>query len=113
MADQVRYAFLVRQQFAKEPHIDAFYKLKIPDMSWGQIKAWNKLSGDAYANEIKQDVDSIRGMEMRYRYNSDMFQGVCLVRLEGDLTVDDLDTIIKMKFRDGELTEFLEEAKVR
>ena len=110
---EYRYAFLVRQQFAKEPAVDAFYEVQLPDGYTGsEADMMATLKPGWHEEEIRSDSQALFGMEMRARYNSDMYQSVCLVRCPVPLTADDLDAIIKDKHRNGTLLDFLAKSAI-
>ena len=110
---QHRYLFTVRQQFGEEPRVDAFYELKVPaGVTGDQAKIMTKLDKRWCKEEIQKDTQALNGMQLRLRFNSDMFQHVCLVRTQHPITADDLDAIIQMKNTEGTLKEFLDESVV-
>jgi len=51
-------------------------------------------------------------MQMRLRFNSDMFQHICLVRTVSPITAEDLDQIVEMKHSTKELMTFLKESTI-
>lgn len=109
-----RYLFTVRQQFGEEPNVDTFYKVKIPPgLSGSEADMLQTLKPGWYEKEINEDSRTIQGMELRLRYNSDMYQRVCMVTCEAEIDADMLDTIIKQKHRDGILKEFLDKSAIK
>ena len=111
--EQHRYLFTVRQRFNKEPIIDCFYKLVTEDgLTNDQMKMWKTLDGDFQKKEIKEDTDAFSGMSLRLRFNSDMYQDVCLVRTYDEITAEVLESIIQDKYRTKDLETFLEKSKV-
>lgn len=112
-AYEYRYVFLVRQQFNKEPSMDSFYQLTVPPgLSGDQARIMVKLNPDFCRNEIRQDNEAMKGMSMRMRFNTDMFQNICMVKTTSPISATELDSYVKMKCRDGELDEFLNESKI-
>jgi len=108
-----RYIFLVRQQFGKDPALDSFYKLVSPSgMTGDEIKMMTILKEDWEKESLKADTSAFSGMDLRLRFNSDMFQKVCMVKSTVDLSYDDIDMYIKSKHITGELMEFLEESAI-
>lgn len=108
-----RYIFLVRQTFGDEPQVDAFYQVQSTDygeMTPDQVKIMETLG--AKYEIAKSDRRAITGMQMRYRFNQDMFQGICMVRTDGELSRDVLNVFIKGKHATGELKDWLEESKI-
>ena len=105
--------FTVRQRFGAEPILDCFYKVQTPDgMTPDQMKMWSILDPRWEKKNMKADTDAFRGMDLRLRFNSDMFQGVCMVRTEEKLTDTDLEMVIQGKHNTNELMEWLKEAKI-
>lgn len=111
--DEHRYLFTVRQQFGKPPKVDSFYQLRVPSGITGDHAAvMKKLNKDWCQSEISEDTQSLNGMQMRLRFNSDMYQKVCLVRTHCEITAEDLDNIIAMKNGEGILIDFLDESAI-
>ena len=111
---QHRYLFTVRQTFGGVPNVDAFYELKMPSGITGdQARVMTKLNKSWCKKEIQNDTQSLSGMQLRLRFNSDMFQHVCLVRTYSPISADDMDHIIVMKHKENELMEFLEESAIK
>jgi hypothetical protein len=109
-----RYLFTVRQTFGEEPHVDCFYKLRAPaGLTEEQAQIMKKLHKTWMQDEINEDTSSLSGMELRLRFNQDMYQWVCLVRTTCEITAEDLDLIIKQRQRDGKLKEFLDESALK
>lgn len=114
ITEEYRYLFTVRQQFGEEPNVDSFYELKVPaGITGDQAKVMTKLHPDWCKSEISEDTQTLRGMELRLRFNSDMYQRVCLVYTSSPIDADDLDNIIKSKHREGSLKTFLDEAALK
>jgi len=112
-AELHRYLFLVRQRFNTEPCVDSFYKLVSPGgMSSDEIKMMTVLKPNWEKESLDADTEVFKGMGLRLRFNADMFQKICLVKSEFEISDEELDMYIKMKYRDGELTEFLNESKI-
>lgn len=112
--DSFRYLFTVRQRFGEEPEVDTFYKVQIPEgLSGSEADMLATLKPGWCEKEITNDANAVRGMELRLRFNSDMFQSVCMVNTTFELDVDDLDMVIKQKHRDGELKEFLAKSALK
>lgn len=111
---EYRYLFTVRQEFGDEPSVDAFYEMQVPaGITGDHAKVMRRLKENWCDDEIRNDVRSLEGMRMRLRFNSDMYQHVCLVRTTSPITADDLDGIVKAKHTLGELKEFLDESAVK
>jgi len=111
--DEHRYLFTVRQQFGETPAVDAFYELTVPPGITGdQAQVMTKLNEEWCKKEMKDDTSALSGMKIRLRFNSDMYQHVCLVRTQCEITAEDLDNIIQMKNVEGKLMEFLDESAV-
>jgi len=112
-ADEHRYLFTVRQRFNEVPAVDSFYELTVPSgITSEQAQIMKKLKEDFIRKEISSDTTALQGMQMRLRFNSDMYPNVCLVRTVSPITADDLDRIIEMRHSDGELMPFLKESEV-
>jgi len=107
-----RYAFTLRQQFGEEPIVDSFYKLTVPDMDFSQLRVWNTLNPDFATKEMHKDSQTLHGMGLRLRFNSDMYPKICMVRYDGDLEADDLEMIVRQKHRENELKEWLKDAEI-
>ncbi len=108
-----RYLFLVRQRWNDIPRVDSFYELKVPaNLTGDQLKIMTKLDENFCKEEFPQDTQALNGMLLRLRFNSDMFQNVCLIRSPCPITADDLDIIIKTKHHDKTLDKFLDESKM-
>ena len=108
-----RYLFTVRQQFNSEPNIDSFYKLTSPSgMTGAQIKTMTVLKPGWEQDSLSSDSSAFKGMSLRLRFNSDMFQRVCLVKSISEITSDELDSHIQLKYKEQKLAEFLDESAV-
>ena len=108
-----RYMFTVRQQFGQVPELDAFYEVKSPDgITAEEADTWRTLNPEWCKDEIHEDSQTYRNLGMRLRFNSDMWQKVCLVRTEMELDRDTLDAVIKSKHELGELEKFLKESSI-
>ena len=93
--------------------MDCFYKLVSPSgMSGDEMKMMTVLNPGWESQTIKEDTSALQGMTLRLRFNSDMFQKVCLVRTECELDIDELGMIINSKYKTKELEQFLNEASV-
>jgi len=112
MSEEYRYLFTVRHSFDSDPNIDCFYEVKVPDVSGTDAKVMMGLKSDWMAEELKDDTSALSGMSMRLRVNTDLFQGVCLVRSPCTLDADELENVIIMKYKEGKLTKFLKEASI-
>lgn len=111
--DEHRYLFTVRQRFNEVPVVDTFYELRVPaGLTGDQAKVMKKLKEDFIKEEIAEDTSALHGMQMRLRFNSDMFQHVCLVRTASPITAEDLDRIVEMKHSTKELMAFLKESTI-
>ena len=112
-SDEHRYLFTVRQQFGQPPAVDAFYELRMPaGITGDQAKVMTKLNKGWCKAEISEDTQSLSGMQLRLRFNSDMYPKVCLVRTYSEITHDDLNSIVQMKNTEGKLMEFLDESAI-
>ena len=108
-----RYLFTVRQRFDQDPVVDCFYKLVSPSgLSTDEMRMMTTLKPGWEAESLKADTSALSGMQMRLRFNSDMYQKVCLIRTESEFTADDLSNYLLMKFKDKELTAFLDDAAI-
>lgn len=108
-----RYIFTVRQQFGEEPRLDSFYKLKIPDgITSSQVDMLRTLHPNWCRKEIEEDSSVYRGMEFRLRFNTDMYQRICLVKTNTELSAGELNTLLKQKHEEGTLREFLDKAAI-
>lgn len=110
-----RYLFTVRQRFGVEPELDSFYELQVPS---GTTSAHAKIMGrltdyEWQKDAIKSDTSALKGMEMRLRFNSDMYQRVCLVTTVCEIDRETLETIIQAKHKEGILVKFLDENAVK
>jgi hypothetical protein len=113
-SDQFRYLFTVRQQFGEPPRVDSFYELSMPAGITGeQAQVMTKLNKKWCKDEIAEDTQALHGMQLRLRFNSDMFQHVCLVRTHCEITCDELDNIITMKNVENKLIDFLDESAIK
>ncbi len=111
-----RYIFLVRHRpfDNEEPRIDSFYELKMPaGITNSQMKMLSKLDERIYKEELAEDTSTYNQFDLRIRFNADMYPHVCLVRTTSPITADDLELIIKMKYRDGTLNDFLAESAIK
>ena len=112
--EQRRYLFTVRQQFGEQPKVDSFYELTVPaGITGDQAEIMTKLNKEWCNDEIRADTEALKGMKIRLRFNSDMFQKVCLVRTNFEIDAEDLDSIIVMKNIEGKLIKFLEESAIK
>jgi len=110
--DEYRYLFLVRQDFGKGPEVDAFYKMKGPVCTSSELMTMQTLKDDWMADEIREDSRSYNGMELRARMDGGCFGSVLKVTSEEEIERDILDSVLKMKFNDGTLEEWLRSASV-
>jgi hypothetical protein len=109
-----RYLFTVRQSFGRDPAADTFYELRVPSgITSDQAKMMAVLHPGCWREEIGSDTLALHGMQMRIRFNTDMFPKVCLVRSTVPISADDFDLIIKCKQADGTLINFLNEAALK
>ena len=109
--EEHRYLFLVRQGFNETPHVDSFYKLTTPNMTVNELKMWSAL-GTSYDETMRADSHVFTGMELRLRFNTDMYQHICIVRSEVEINVEELDLVLELKQKENKLNEFLENAKI-
>jgi len=113
-ANEYRYLFLVRQRFGEVPTVDSFYQLQLPaGLTGDQAKVMTVLNADFCKEELTADTQTLFGMDLRLRANSDMFNSVCLVRTTSEIDADDLDIIIANKHSEGELLDFLDESAIK
>lgn len=109
-----RYLFTVRQGFGLDPCVDTFYELQVPTGITGdQAMVMSKLNPSFCKEEIAADTQALNGMQLRLRFNQDMFQRVCLVRTCTPISAELLDDIVANKHRDGRLVSFLEESAIK
>jgi len=107
-----RYIFTVRQRFGECPDIDCFHELKVPSgLTGDHAKIMKRLKDDFCKEEIGADTAALHGMELRLRFNPDMYQKVCLVRTTMEITPDELSAVIASKHRENKLKAFLDEAQ--
>jgi len=112
METEHRYLFLVRLKFGRDAILDSFYKLVTPSgMTAEQMKMWSTLDPDWNRKNMKADTDVYRNLDLRQRANSDMYDGICLVRSAVDISGDDFELVLRCKEQD-ELLEFLDSSKV-
>jgi len=110
---QERYLFTVRQQFNKVPKVDTFYKLVTPaGMSGEELKMMTILSPSWNKDKLLADNKTYSSMRLRLNYNTDMYPHVLLLKTAEDITAEDLDMIIEMKYETKELDAWLKEASV-
>ena len=109
-----RYLYTVRQRFGQAPELDTFYEVTIPDGVTGeQAKIMNTLSdGKFCTKEIETDNNAMRGISMRLRFNSDMYQSICLVKSECELDAETLEMVIAAKHIEGTLMKFLDDSAI-
>lgn len=113
-SNQCRYLFTVRQTFGEVPAIDSFYELKMPaGITGDQAKVMTKLNKGWCKDEIHNDTQALSGMQLRLRFNMDMFQHVCLVRTHTAINAKDLDRIVAEKHDRNTLMSFLEESAIK
>ena len=111
--EQHRFIFTVRQRFNSNPNVDCFYKLVSPSgMSGDEVKMMTVLKPGWESETLKADTHAMSGMTLRLRFNGDLYQKVLLVRSSVDLSADDLENYIVMKYKDGELDDFLKESTI-
>lgn len=111
--DVYRYAFLVRQDFMEDPEVDSFHRLRVPNLSSSQLEMMQTLDPDWMKDELDEDYHAIKGMSIRATVDGSVFTEVCMVNVNyKDLTREELDSIIKSKYKDGTLKEFLKSAKI-
>jgi hypothetical protein len=112
MSDE-RYLFTVRQRFGETPVVDSFYRVRIPSGLTGeQAKTMIALKEDYLKEERSEDVNALNGMQLRLRFNQDMFQKVCMVSVNGEIDAEALDIIVAMKHKEGTLAKFLKDASL-
>jgi len=103
-----RYLFIVRLRFGEDPIVDSFYKLVSPSgLTGDQMKIMTILKPDWEKESLKSDASTLRSMDLRLRFNQDMYQRVLMVRSEVELTAEDLEMYLIMKHKDGKLLETL------
>ena len=108
-----RYIFLVRQRFGTVPAVDCFYKLVSPSgLSGNEMKVMSTLKPGWEAESLKADTTAMKGMNLRLRFNTDMYQKICLVRSKSEISAEELDAVIALKHNEGELIPFLEESAI-
>lgn len=113
-SEEHRYLFTVRQQFGETPKVDSFYELRVPSGITGdQAAIMKKLNKTWCQKEIAEDTSSLSGMQLRLRFNSDMYPKVCLVRTVCEIDVETLDSIVQMKNFEGKLMDFLDESAIK
>jgi hypothetical protein len=111
--EQFRYLFTVRQSFNKDPKIDGFYQITSPSgMSGEEMQMMTVLSPNWKKGQISADTLALKCMTLRLRFNSDMFQKVCMVRATAEIALEDLESYIAMKYNDGDLDKFLNESAI-
>ena len=111
--DQHRYLFTVRQQFGEVPAVDTFYKLTVPQgITTEHAKVMTKLNDTWCKKEIASDTQALNGMQLRLRFNADMFPKVCLVRVPGEISLEVLESILQEKHERGTLMDFLDESAI-
>jgi len=111
--DEHRYLFTVRQQFGQPPAVDSFYELQVPSgITGSQAAIMKKLNEEWCKDEISEDTRTLHSMELRLRFNADMYPKVCLVRTTCDIDREELDGIIIMKNVEGKLMDFLDESAI-
>jgi hypothetical protein len=112
--DQHRYLFLVRQRFGEIPELDSFYELSVPSgTTQDHARVMVKLDKDWCKEQITSDTQALSGMQLRQRFNTDMYPSVCLVRTTCEIEREDLNHIIAEKHRLGELMAFLDESAIK
>lgn len=110
---EYRYLFLVRQPFGKSPQVDSFYQLTVPPGLTGeQAQIMTVLNPDFCQKELSQDGNAIKGMSLRLRFNTDIYQKICLVKTTRPIDAETLDAIIVNHHREGTLMEFLKGAEI-
>ena len=108
-----RYLFTVRQRFNSDPVIDCFHKLVSPSgMNADEFKMMGMLKPGWEAESLKTDSSALSGMSLRLRFNGDLYQKVLLVRSESEMSAEDLEAYVVMKFKDGDLDKFLKESTI-
>lgn len=111
--EEHRYLFTVRQGFGEKPSVDAFYELKVPaGITVDQAAIMTKLNNKWCREEINEDTSTLNSMQLRLRFNTDMYQKVCLVRTRSEITAEDLDSILEMKVHENTLMKFLDESAI-
>lgn len=111
--EEHRYLFTVRQRFDESPIVDAFYELTVPPgVTTAHAEVMVKLNENWCAVEMKADTAALNGMQLRLRFNSDMYNNVCMVRTQSEITAETLNDIIAMKSADGALMEFLNDSAI-
>lgn len=114
MSEEYRYLFIVRQEFNEVPAVDSFYELQVPaGLTSDHAKVMTKLNEGFCKNEISQDTSALNGMQLRLRFNQDMFQKVCMVRTATPIDADDLQSVINIKFKRGLLANFLKDSSLK
>jgi len=108
---QYRYLFTVRQEFCCEPEVDTFHMIRVPvGITQEQADIMLKLNEDFCKEEMAADTLALKGMRLRLRFNTNMYQSVCIVNTTIEISTEDLNTILKQKFKDKKLPAFLKES---
>ena len=108
-----RYLFIVRLRYGEDPKVDSFYKLVSPSgLTGDQMKVMTTLKPDWEKESLKSDSTTLRSMDLRLRFNQDMYQHVLMVRSQVEMTAEDLEMYLIMKHKDGELIETLKSMEI-
>lgn len=108
-----RYMFTVRQPFGQEPCLDGFYEVQSPEgMTNSEVEMWRTIVPGWKDEEIKQDSQTYHHLGLRLRFNSDMFQNVCLVKSDIALDREMLEAVVVSKYIDGTLMDFLKKSAI-
>ena len=100
-----KYLFLVRQDvqdFKTVVSLDAFAKVNQEE----QLKHMLNVPVEHSENKT-----ALVGMELRARFNTDI-HGPCMVITDSELTYDELDQVIQYKHQQGQLADWIKEAKL-
>ena len=94
--------------------VDAFYKvpLRTEQLDYEVCKAQEELLGNPWHDEIQALGSTMNAMRLRLRFNQDMFQGICMIKTDQELDIDDMECLLRAHSRRGTLNNFLKEAKV-
>lgn len=109
-----KYIFTVRQRFGEKPQLDTFYKIELPDVFLDPefIAGGEELIPSHIIKQMREVKANLRVIELRLRFNIDMFPHVCLVSVKDmELSRDMFDAYITNMSTD-ELMCFLEESKL-
>lgn len=112
-----RYLYTVRHRtdFSGGVDLDCWMEVPPEPNHKAASDALRKLSGipDPLKNAPKEVSDAVFGMQMRSRFNGDIYDGILLVKAEDNqLDRDIMQNVLDAKQKDGLLGEFLKESKI-